>query len=511
MSRLSNQAYHRSKFTDTMKRYLLTTGLLLSVFWLQANNLQISNVTQTGNNISFTLSWENSWNTTNNINPLYPNNWDAVWVFVKYQNQIDNLWKPAKLSSTAGDHSVTGGGATLQVDPVADSMGVFIRRSSPGAGNISSAAVTLRMGPRIGTGAFNFKVFGVEMVHAPQDTLQAGDGLVNGSLYFSPITITSARQSSGLITGELYSGSPAIPASFPMGFNAFYCMKYEATNEQWVDFLNTLTYDQQASRIDAAPNSAAGTNAYTASVTHEGIVEIVVPGLNNTQPAVFGCDLTDDNAFNTSNDGQNIPFVAVGKGDMLAYLDWAGLRPMTELEYEKACRGPRPRISTEYAWGSTNFAPRTRANLVNGGTATEASSATVVNGQVIAASGSPSHGPARNGIFATGSSGRESSGASFYGMMEMSGNLWELMVTAGSGGLTITANSNGDGSLSTNGNANVATWPDPLGTTGIATRGGSWWETTSNSVFTRIAYRHNVAVGVGRSYVYGIRGVRSAN
>ncbi|WP_416438632.1 SUMF1/EgtB/PvdO family nonheme iron enzyme [Phnomibacter sp. MR] len=494
-----------------MKRYLLITLLLLPVLILQANNLQITNVTQTGNNISFTLSWDNSWNTTNNINPLYPNNWDAVWVFVKYQNQIDNLWKHAKLSSTAGHHSISGGGATLQVDPVQDSMGVFIRRSSPGAGNISSASVTLNMGPRIGTGAFNFKVFGVEMVYAPQDTLQAGDGLVSAATYFSPITITSAKQASGLIAGELYTGSPAIPATYPMGFNAFYCMKYEATNEQWVDFLNTLTYDQQASRIEVAPNAALGTNAYTPSVTQEGIIEIVVPGLNNTQPAVFGCDFTEDNNFNTSNDGQNIPFLAVGKGDMLAYLDWAGLRPMTELEYEKACRGPRPRISTEYAWGSTNYASRTRANIINGGTATEASSATVTNGQVIASSGAASQGPARNGIFATASSGRESSGASFYGIMEMSGNLWELMVTTGTGGLAITASSNGDGTLSTNGNANVATWPDPFGTTGIATRGGSWWETSNSTVFTRIAYRHNVAVGVGRSYVYGIRGVRSAN
>jgi formylglycine-generating enzyme required for sulfatase activity len=95
--------------------------------------------------------------------------------------------------------------------------------------------------------------------------------------------------------------------------------------------------------------------------------------------------------------------------------------------------------------------------------------------------------------------------------MEMSGNLWELMVTAGTGGLSITSSSNGDGRLSTDGNANVPAWPDPLGTTGIATRGGSWWETTSNNVYTRIAYRHNVAVGTGRSYVYGIRGVRSVN
>jgi formylglycine-generating enzyme required for sulfatase activity len=494
-----------------MKRLAALSAIILMTLNVSfANNLRISEVSQNGSNITFKVSWDNSWNTTNNINPLYPNNWDGVWLFIKYQNQIDNLWKHGKVSKTAGDHSITGGGTALTIETFNDSMGVIIRRTNSGAGNISDAVVTLKMGSLVGTGDFNFKVFGIEMVYAPQDTLQAGDGLISGTTHFSPITINAAKQTSGLTGGELYSGSPAIPASFPMGFHGFYCMKYEATNEQWVDFLNTLTYQQQDSRIDVAPNSAIGTNAYTVSVTHQSIVEIVVPGLNNTQPAVFGCDFTDDNVFNTNNDGQNIPFVCASKGDMMAYLDWAGLRPMTELEYEKACRGPRPRISSEYAWGSTNYAPRTRANLTNVGTATESSTATVTNGQVIAASGSPSHGPARNGIFATGSSGRESSGATFYGIMEMSGNLWELMVTAGTGGLTITPSANGDGLLGTDGNANVALWPNPQGTTGIAARGGSWFETTNSSVFTRFAYRHNVAVGTGRSYVYGIRGVRSA-
>jgi formylglycine-generating enzyme required for sulfatase activity len=36
--------------------------------------------------------------------------------------------------------------------------------------------------------------------------------------------------------------------------------------------------------------------------------------------------------------------------DVAAYLDWAALRPMTELEFEKVCRGPENRIAGEYAW-----------------------------------------------------------------------------------------------------------------------------------------------------------------
>ena len=45
-----------------------------------------------------------------------------------------------------------------------------------------------------------------------------------------------------------------------------------------------------------------------------------------------------DSIFNSPNDGLYIP-LHISWSDMSAYLDWSGLRPMTELEYEKACRG----------------------------------------------------------------------------------------------------------------------------------------------------------------------------
>jgi formylglycine-generating enzyme required for sulfatase activity len=237
-----------------------------------------------------------------------------------------------------------------------------------------------------------------------------------------------------------------------------------------------------------------------------------VPGINNTQPAVFGCDFSQDNVYNTSNDGQNIPFMCDAKADILAYLDWAGLRPLTEMAYEKLCRGPRPRLAGEYPWGSTNFNARTRGNLTNGGTATEATTATVVNGQVTASSGSTAHGAACNGIFATASTGRESSGAGFYGHMELSGNLWEMAVAAATGGTSFTGSEHGNGLLTADGECDMANWPPPNGgaNTGMMVRGGSWWETSNAVGFTRTSYR-GPSVGVGRSYIYGIRGARSAN
>src|SRR5205814_1580703 len=39
--------------------------------------------------------------------------------------------------------------------------------------------------------------------------------------------------------------------------------------------------------------------------------------------------------------------------DETAYLDWAALRPLTELEYEKVCRGTNPPVGFEGAWGTS--------------------------------------------------------------------------------------------------------------------------------------------------------------
>ena len=44
---------------------------------------------------------------------------------------------------------------------------------------------------------------------------------------------------------------------------------------------------------------------------------------------------------------------------MLAYADWSGLRPLSELEYEKMCRVLYPELpsSPDYAWGSVSPSP----------------------------------------------------------------------------------------------------------------------------------------------------------
>jgi formylglycine-generating enzyme required for sulfatase activity len=489
--------------------------LCLLFFSKQAfpSNVQISNISVTYPNISFTIQWDNSWNTTNNINPLYPNNWDGVWVFIKYQNNIDNLWKHAKVSNSSGDHSIDGG--VLEINPSSDSLGVFIRRSAPGAGNISATNVALKLGPLVGSGDFNFRIFGTEVVYIPQASFQLGDGNPPSSGYFTAQTIDATKQGSGIALGGLYTSSPALPAAFPMGYNAYYLMKYEITNEQWVDFLNTLTYDQQANRIDVAPNTTTlNSQAYAASANTmaDNVIKIQTPGSNNTSPAVFGCDLDNDNNYNESNDGQNIPVSIIGKGDLFAYLDWSGLRIMTEMEFEKACRGTQNRVLNECAWGSATINAKTRTSLSNGGTSTEVFNGVAVDGLCVANGNiNAAFGPFRSGAFATSTSGRASSGAGFYGNMELSGNVWELCVAVDAAGIAFTGN-HGDGTLTTAGQADVSGWPS--GSTGGATfgtsqRGSSWLEQTGYTTYLSVSYR-GLFAAAARATNYGGRGCRTA-
>jgi formylglycine-generating enzyme required for sulfatase activity len=58
-------------------------------------------------------------------------------------------------------------------------------------------------------------------------------------------------------------------------------------------------------------------------------------------------------------------------GDGTSYAAWAGLRPMSELEYEKACRGPLKPVPNEFAWGTAAIADA-RYELVPGSAGTAA-------------------------------------------------------------------------------------------------------------------------------------------
>jgi hypothetical protein len=127
-----------------------------------------------------------------------------------------------------------------------------------------------------------------------------------------------------------------------------------------------------------------------------------------------------------------------------SYLDWAGLRPLTELEYEKACRGPLQPVQGEFAWGTALIQniPYIVSNI-NGPNAAIVSNYFTIGGNCWYASTAPTNdpNPLRAGIFAVPSytgttSARIQSGAGYYGAMELTGNAGEMYVCAPNDGAT---------------------------------------------------------------------------
>ena len=131
--------------------------------------------------------------------------------------------------------------------------------------------------------------------------------------------------------------------------------------------------------------------------------------------------------------------------------------------------GPQPAIPLEFAWGTDLV---TDANtLQHDGQELETVTEGVPVGHGLASHGyAGPQGPLRCGFAGATRMGRHALGASYYGVMEMSGNLWEQCVSTNAGGLTFVPNL-GDGELSSQGYHDVNGWP---GTTAGIYRGGGW-------------------------------------
>jgi formylglycine-generating enzyme required for sulfatase activity len=350
------------------------------------------------------------------------------------------------------------------------------------------------------------------MVYVPQGSFAAGSGGAEVSAFtlttINTATATTVPSGSGGFSGSAEGGYPTgqtVPAnaSWPNGYNAFYCMKYEISQGQYRDFLNTLTYNQQTSRsasVTGAPGTAALDNG------NRNGLDVQTSGVAATfTPAVYGCNLDGDGIYDESDDGEWIACNFLSWMDGCAYMDWAGLRPMTELEFEKACRGNQAPVANEYAWGSTSITAAT--GISNAGASNETFSNTGANCAISASTG----GPFRVGAFAGGATTREQAGATYYGIMEMSGNMWERTVTIGNADGRGFTGLHGNGRLSANGHANQASWPglsssEVTGASGSSFRGGRW---NYGAPTARVSDRSNAAeTNTNRLSDYGFRGVR---
>ena len=460
-----------------MKKILtiFIAGLIsLSTF---ANDVLVSTVSLVGQtttgalnthftNVQFSINWKNSWRTSTN-----ESNYDGCWLFVKYRKQSTSVWLHATLNTTG---QTAPGGSTVQ--PSLDGKGAWIYRAANGTGDVIYNAAQLRWNYGadgvLDNENVEIQVYAVEMVYCPTSAFNLGnssaetgkfrDGLVD--TWFpvnSEAAITCGASAGNLNAASNFLASGIIPVAYPKGFAAFWTMKYEFSRQQYVDFLNTLDQTSANSRNNV---SATGN----------------VPNMIVTQPERAAAGFSQVN--------------------MLAWLDWAAMRPITELEYEKACRGGNNAPSPlEYAWGNTTL------SFIITPTNVGAANETWAGGNANY-SGGPGF-PMRCGALATTTSNRTQSGATFYGIMEMSGNLRELTVYAGNAAGRLFTGLHGDGILSGLAEANTTNWPSNTNNSAMTTRGGYF---SDGSTFLQICDRTVLAIDYNLlSSVTGGRGVRT--
>lgn len=529
--------------------------------------------------IKFDIAWDNSWRTTK------PDNHDAAWIFVKCWD--GEAWNHVYLdkdgtvagSTTAADAVNKGtayyvsdreGKNTKQkmvlepgysyawkqwhVDPDEDSVqcivGYFLYRETYGAGHVVVPGVTFKW--NYGTQGFVdgddlvVKVFAIEMVYVPQGAYylggkgtaawQVGSFTTNGATFGTPMVVTSEdaitvaneTSASTLWAANNYIVAGKIPDSFPKGYQAFYIMKYEMTQEAYCEFLNTLNQGQQDGRIEGTLAALAVNNwAWGGDLApYRNYIKV-----QQAAPvAIFGCDANNNQKYNETDeicydkgsdttgkcfgrtltrniDGQDLAVNFVSMYDLLAYAEFSGLRPMTELEYEKACRGPREPVNNEYAWGSVtkvlfaytfhstagawyNF--RNQAGVfLDPNTGTERTGDSYNSGV--------SHGytqwgvnwwtwgytyypaPLRVGIFADSTSTRAASGATYWGVMNMSDNVAEMCISAYNAVGRAFEGVHGCGQVDGNGNAINVGWHISSAANYYITKGMAFYYWTSSN------------------------------
>jgi len=472
----------------TVSQFLFGALFLALGFSANANNLTITNVSLTGATsttiqVQYNMFWDNSWRDLEN--------WDAAWVFVKYSTNAGLNWSHATLNATGHVGGTATPTPTIHIPQ--DNMGAFIYRSAAGSGTYTITGQQLRwnftangLNQTQASGA-TIRVFGMEMVYIPQGEYYLGDG-VNyssspsvslNSFYRNNTSSSSAFVPGGLseeivdpfygifrihgingidLNNDTIIGTwPTDAPSFPSGYRAFYCMKYKVTQGQFTDFLNTLTYDQQSQRVNSAHNTV-GAGAYDGSSTtlptHRNNIFVLTAGTSNTIPRIYTATRPD----------RECNFV--NWPDAAAYLDWASLRPFTDMEKEKIGRGPVPPVYAESAEGTassfTSLSGITSG--IENGTEVSTNSASIYNvfsSSTISGGDNSSfiRGPIRSGMFAGSSTSRIQSGSTYYGVKDFCSGLIEFEVAFSTlAGRSFTG-LHGNGNVDASGFGDVDFWP----------------------------------------------------
>ncbi|WP_128546328.1 SUMF1/EgtB/PvdO family nonheme iron enzyme [Larkinella soli] len=430
--------------------------------------------------VACTVSWKNAWHTARNH--------DAVWLFVKIRPQ-QRSERPVLVSPSG--HAALAVEArnetALRIDVAPDRRGVFLYPARPFRGHVSRRVKILLDEASFAGIDFNDLTFGtaygVEMVYIPQGGFYEGDADTTAhreaaafeAATRQPFAVESEKEIRvGPESGSLWydpGNSPQyrgdrrgpIPDGYPKGYNAFYCMKYELKQGEYAAFLNSIY--EQYTNVRA---NFGGRNYYR----------------------MRGTIALKDGSYAAAKPDQPANFISWDDG--CAFADWACLRPLSELEYVKACRGPGKPVGNDYAWGTASKDRLARFFNPDGELTTEdgfeESMLTDANRDVF--------------------------GASFFWVMDLSGGYWERVVGYGHENGRRFVGSHGDGRLSESGGATNEDWPRNE-TGGVGYKGGGYYQPTMRAGAavpnSPVSFRPFAAWASGpRSEGYGFRAVRSA-
>jgi len=460
---------------------------------LMATNLAIAHVSmnyieeEAGHaewSAQFTISWENAWHNGRN--------YDAAWVFFKLKNnrggQMHLKIDPSRMSviETGAKQGVKGG-----LKASVDSFGLYVYPSENYRGDVRyTLKVHFKLPPpNLNIWENTLSVHALEMVYIPEGPFTLGDPDTLALQYNAFYRSGQEGQFDGLYTirseeeievgpgeGALYYRSEApiyngdqqgpVPARFPKGYRAFYIMKYEITQGQYAAFLNSI--DQEAAAMRA---NFGGPDYYGGR----------------------GTIYLKDGRYAAGAPNRPLNFVSWEDG--IAFADWAALRPMTEFEFTKACRGPGQPIAQEFPWGTGKLSQIARIvdaddelKLIHGYSEADLNDGT-----------------------------RPYIGASYYWVMDLAGSVWEKVITPGNELGRQFTGQHGDGRLGYLGKANVEGWPDDNDHKGgYGYRGGGFYEqgkpSSAFNPYSPIAYRRFGSWSGGPRYIaYGFRCVRTAD
>lgn len=256
----------------------------------------------------------------------------AQWLFVKFSTQAgaDGSWRHATIS-TGTTASFWNSALTVP----ADRRGAFVDNST--SQSFWNSTVTLRWNYAedgvAGPADAQVKVFAISMINVHGGSFVYDAGGIGGA---------AANNYGG--GGEIQINTAADTPSgaalgWPNGYNSFYLMRYELTQGQYADFLNSV----HSSTADARHYSGVG-NGHSIS-------------FNAGNP--YGSRYAAADRYTAKN--------FLSTADLWSWLSWAGLRPPTEMEFEKAARDRAP-DSRVYPWGDTAPTTETYSPVHEGGT-----------------------------------------------------------------------------------------------------------------------------------------------